>query len=285
MLFLFQAEPASPPNFEYVFITLILGGMVWFILRRVSIYFEKLYALIHKKPIFLNTIIYSDSLTKTQLRIIETDFLFYSKLSHKDKKTFRHRVSRFISDKVFIGREGIEPTVEMKTMIASTAIMLTFGFRKYLIDIVETVIIYPKSYYSQINNAFHKGETNPQLKAIVFSWEDFKKGYKIGDDNLNLGIHEFGHAIHLNAAKNSDVSSLIFNQGFKKLTDYLQNHKVIRENLIASKYFRAYAFTNHYEVFAVLLENFIETPLEFKSQFPELYKYMQQMLNFKFTGY
>ncbi len=32
-------------------------------------------------------------------------------------------------------------------------------------------------------------------------------------------------------------------------------------DLIGSKYFRAYAYTNQYEFFAVLLENFIETPL------------------------
>ena len=107
----------------------------------------------------------------------------------------------------------------------------------------------------------------------------------IGDDNLNLGIHEFGHAIHLNAARKSDVSSLIFNKGFKSLTEYLQNHESVRKDLIASKYFRAYAYTNYFEFFAVLLENFIETPIEFKSQFPQLYSYMQQMLNFKFAGY
>ena len=123
------------------------------------------------------------------------------------------------------------------------------------------------------------------MKAIVFSWKDFKHGYNIGDDNLNLGIHEFGHAIHLNASMNNDVSSLVFSQGFQNLTSYLQKNPTLRENLIASKYFRAYAYTNQFEFFAVLLENFVETPKEFKSQFPHLYGYIKQMLNFKFAGY
>jgi len=282
---LLQVEPTINPTLEYVFITLFISVLSWVVLRRFYIYVEQLYALKNKKPIFLNTIVYSNKLTENQLEVLEKEFSFYLKLTNKDQIVFRHRVASFIADKVFIGREGIEPTAEMKTMIASTAVMLTFGFRRYLIDIVETVIIYPERYYSQSNETFHKGETNPQLKAIVFSWKDFKQGYKVGDDNLNLGIHEFGHAIHLNASKSTDVSSLIFNQGFENLTAYLQKHKVIREKLIASKYFRAYAFTNHYEFFAVLLENFIETPEEFKSHFPELYRCMRQMLNFKFTGY
>lgn len=163
--------------------------------------------------------------------------------------------------------------------------MLTFGFRNYLIEIIETIIIYPKAYYSKINETYHKGETNPKLKTIVFSWEDFKHGYHIGDDNLNLGIHEIGHAIHLNAFNKNDISSFIFNNGFKELTDYLQANEDVRQDLIDSKYFRAYAYTNHFEFFAVLLENFIETPIAFKSQFPELYKYMRQMLNFKVVEY
>ena len=55
-------------------------------------------------------------------------------------------------------------------------------------------------------------------------------------------------------------------------------------DLIGSKYFRAYAYTNQYEFFAVLLESFIETPLEFQARFPEFNNYMRQMLNFRFRG-
>jgi len=43
--------------------------------------------------------------------------------------------------------------------------------------------------------------------------------------------------------------------------------------------------TNQYEFIAVIIENFIETPQEFKSQFPEVYSKVKQMLNFDFAGY
>ncbi len=260
-------------------------GMAVVVLSRFYIFFEQQYALKNKKPFFLNAIIFSKKLSNNQLQILKTEFSFYNSLSIKEQDIFSHRLAAFISSKTFVGREGIKPTDEMKVLIAATAVMLTFGFRNYLIDLIEMIIIYPKAYYSQVNETYHKGETNPHLNAIVFSWEDFKHGYKIGDDNLNLGIHEFGHAIHLNAFRNDDVSSLIFNQGFEDLTNYLQNNETVRKELIASKYFRAYAYTNHFEFFAVLLENFIETQLEFKSQFPELYICMKRMLNFKFAGY
>jgi Mlc titration factor MtfA (ptsG expression regulator) len=170
-------------------------------------------------------------------------------------------------------------------LIAPTAIMITFGFKKYFISLIETIIIYPEEYYSNINKAYHKDETNLHLKTVVFSWQDFEQGYKIGDDNLNLGIHEFGHAIHLNAFNNTDSSSIIFRQEFEQLTNYLQNNESVRLELMASKYFRTFAYAAHFEYFEVLLENFIETPMAFKTQFSELYNYIKRMLNFKFAGY
>lgn len=256
-----------------------------FISYRLIRIFQFYYAKWFKKQLFTHTYLKINKLDSSEYSILNNEHSFFRKLSNKHQRYFEHRVATFIKETEFIGKQDLVVTEQMKVLIAATSVMLTFGFRKYLLDIIKVVILYPEPYYSQINEAYHKGETNPQLKAIVFSWEDFKMGYNIGDDNLNLGVHEFGHAIHLNAFSNNDMSSIVFSQGFQDLITYLQNHKHIRENLINSKYFRTYAYTNHFEFFAVLLENFIETPLEFKTQFPELYKYMRTMLNFKFAGY
>ncbi|RCW90275.1 hypothetical protein DFQ08_105164 [Winogradskyella arenosi] len=259
--------------------------LVGYILYRLAWIFQFYYASFYKKPVFAHVYLKRNRLTPKQLSILQKESTFYNRLAKEEQAYFHHRVATFIKEKEFVGQSHLEVTEQMRVTIAATAIMLTFGFKNYLLEVIETVIIYPQIYYSEINGAYHKGETNPRHKAIVFSWEDFKYGYKIGDDNLNLGIHEFGHAVHLNAAQRNDISSLIFNQGFVNLTRYLQNNESVRRKLIASKYFRAYAYTNQYEFFAVLLENFIETPSEFNKQFPVLYKLIRQMLNFKFAGY
>lgn len=288
MILIYLQETQSPtmdPTVKLIFIIIFFGGIASVLLSRLYIFLEQQYALKYKKPFFRNLSFFKNELSKNQLSILKKEFSFYNKLDKKDQEIFQHRLATFIKRKNFIGREGIEPNDEMKTLISATAVMLTFGFRDYLIDIIDKIIIYPEAYYSQINETYHKGEINPQMKTIVFSWEDFKHGYHIGDDNLNLGIHEFGHAIHLNAFSNNDISSLIFADGFISLTNFLQYRKMVRDDLIASKYFREYAYTNHYEFFAVLLENFIETPKQFKAQFPRLYNFMKQMLNFKYADY
>src|SRR5690606_1527818 len=138
---------------------------------------------------------------------------------------------------------------------------------------------------STTNQEYHKGEFNPKLQVLVLSWKDFKNGFDVKNDNINLGIHEFAHAIHLNSIKERDVSSTIFADTFKELTTLLSEKEILRKELIESKYFREYAYTNQYEFLAVIIENFIETPTEFKTQFPEVYDKTKQMLNFNFAGY
>ena len=81
------------------------------------------------------------------------------------------------------------------------------------------------------------------------------------------------------------MSSTIFKDSFKELTELLSSNKPLRDVLIKSKYFRDYAYTNQYEFVAVLIEYFIESPVDFKNQFPRIYSKVRQMLNFNFAGY
>ncbi|WOD44355.1 zinc-dependent peptidase [Hwangdonia lutea] len=246
---------------------------------------EMAYVLKHKKPLYNHFYIFLKQLNESQKSILKNQFSFYKKLSDKEKKYFEHRVALFIKDKDFIGRDGNRITDEMKVLISATAVMLTFGFRDFYIGVISKIVIYPNKFYSNTNKAYHRGEFNPKLKALVLSWDDFKAGFNDGKDNLNLGIHEFTHAIHINSIKERDVSSTIFSDSFKELTKLLSTNEALRNRLLNSDYFRKYAFTNQFEFVAVIIENFIETPQEFKSQFPKVYAKVKQMLNFKIAGY
>ena len=119
----------------------------------------------------------------------------------------------------------------------------------------------------------------------MLSWKDFVEGYDDENDNINLGIHEMMHAIHLNSTRQTDISAFIFKKKYSELNNFLSENESIRVGLIDSDYFRDYAFTNQYEFLAVIIETFIETPKEFRNQFPEIYNKTKQMLNFNFAGY
>jgi hypothetical protein len=247
--------------------------------------FEMGYIIRKRKPLYVHNPFFLKKLNTNQKEILLKQFNFYGKLSSKHQRFFEHRVASFIKDKNFVGREGVEVTDQMKVLISSTAVMLTFGFRDFYIGLVSTIFIYPDEFYSTINDHYHKGEFNPKLETLVLSWKDFKQGFDNKTDKINLGIHEFAHAIHLNSIKERDVSSTIFSDSFKELTDLLAKEENLRTSLIESRYFREYAYTNQFEFLAVIIETFIESPSEFRSQFPEIYNKTKQMLNFNFAGY
>jgi len=241
---------------------------------------------VNKKLFFNHIYINSKTLQSHQKQILKQNFEFYARLTGKQQKHFEHRVSRLIKDKEFIGKD-IEVTDEMKVLIAATQTKLTFGLRDYRINSVERIIFYPTEFYSQTNKTYHKGEFNLGYKALVLSWKDVLHGYQIHNDNINLAVHEFIHAIHFYymSVRRSSTSAAIFLDSYYELTETLDKNRALKEKLIASKYLRAYAYTNQFEFLAVIIETFIETPKEFKSQFPSLYDKVKTMLNFNFAGY
>ena len=262
----------------YAYAIVLLGFV--FALFRV---FEDWYANTYNKPLFRHYMVYK-KLTKEQAAVIESDFSFYKKLSEKHKRQFRHRVATFIAEKKFVGRDGLDVTERMKVLIASAGCMLSFGRKNYEYGLIEFILVYPKEFYSAINDDYHKGEFNPRERALVLSWKDFEEGYKVTDDNLNLGIHEFMHAMQLEAKQSKDIDAVRFAKQFQNILMQLTDQKV-KDKLDETRYFRAYAFTNQYEFMAVLAEYFIESPLDFKKHFPKLYSHTQKLLNFTFAGY
>jgi len=124
-------------------------------------------------------VLFPNQMNGAQRKIVRRYITFYNNLSPANKLYFEHRVLKFIENYNFIGREGVVITLKMKILIASTAVMLTFGMRRYLFSPFTNIIIYPKNYLSQVTKKRHKGETNPKFGTIVFSWDDFLEGIKI----------------------------------------------------------------------------------------------------------
>ncbi len=278
MMLLLKADENATWLAPYAYVIVLLGFA--FVLFRL---FENWYSNRYNKPLFRHYFVYK-KLTSSQLSILEDEFTFYKKLSEKHKKQFVHRVAMFIGDKKFVGREGLEVTERMKILIAAMGCMLSFGRKNYEYVLIEYILIYPNEFYSAINDDYHKGEFNPREKALVLSWKDFEIGYKITDDNFNLGIHEFMHAMQLEAMQSKDLDSSRFGKQFQNILKQLTQQEV-KDKLDETRYFRSYAFTNQYEFMAVMTEYFIESPTDFKTHFPKLYDYTRKLLNFNFAGY
>ena len=279
-LLLTQPEAEVPVPWFIYFAVVFVG--IWFAFLAFNL-FEVYYSNLFNKPFFRNLSVYR-KLSKSELLILQQHFSFYNKLSKKQQQQFEHRVATILLKKQFYGREDTDITDKLKVTIASVGCMLSFGRRNYNYRLIQTILVYPDAFYSNNNKAYHNGEFNPKLKVLALSQKAFEEGYEITNDNLNLGIHEFMHAMQAEAKVSSDVDSHRFNRQFKKIIRHLQNPE-IRTKLDATRFFRAYAFENEYEFMAVLAEYFIESPGELRQNFPKLYDDIKKLLNFNFLDY
>ncbi len=278
-LFSFEEETSNSvlQTIIGVFITVgIVSICVYYVLR----YLETIYVKHKKKPYYVH---FYPSIKKlpTHLRSFLEENDFYNALDKRRKRYFEHRSARFLENTKFVGREGLVIDGFMRMQITIMVIQLTFGMRHYLLEYLNTIILYPKSFYSILNKTENIGEFNPRSKALALSWKHFQKGNLHQDHGKSLGIHEITHAIHYNSIKNNDISSEIFYDTFLQLEEYLGS-KEIRKKIVDTKILRDYAYTDKFEFIAVLVEVFMESPKELKQKFPEIYTYVMHMLNFRY---
>lgn len=211
-------------------------------------------------------------LPKSQKAILN-NYAFYNRLNAKDKRQFEHRVKSFIADKDFKHRHNHEITDEHKVLTAAVACRLTFGRRSYLFPLLNTILIFDEAFQSPTNNSRHKGEYNPRAKVLAISWQDFKEGMDITNDNLHLGLHEFTHVMHFESERFTDVDAERYEKYHKKiLRELMKPHT--REKVDNTRFFRDYAFTNQYEFMAVLTEYYFESNALFKQEFPVMYEHL-----------
>lgn len=240
---------------------------------------EPIFVFLFNKPLFVHFYPIKKKLNKSDKDLLVQFFPFYSALSPRYKTYFEHRVVSFIARYQFVGRQ-MEITPEMKVLIAACYVMLSFGLRKYLINVFKVIILYPTAYDSDQNGVFHKGELNIKANAVVFSWEDFLAGLKIENDNINLGLHEFAHALQVHGLVGKDASAIIYHDNFNMALSYFLDPNRLRQ-LVQIGYFRNYAYKNEFEFMAVVLEHFFESPQIFENYHPDLYQHIVCMLNYK----
>ncbi len=249
----------------------ILFGAIGFLIIGIFydvIFFFYLEAKSHLSPYFFD---------ERHVGFLEKNFTYYQKLPEKSRKIFIHKVARFMSSKEFIPRQMQSVTDEMKVLISASAAQLTFGFKGIIFPYFYKIFVFPESFYNHTNQAYHKGEVNPKLKAIALSWKDFVEGY-LEDDGRNLGLHEMAHALRL--------ENRIMNAEYGFLEEWVLKEWELhaRRTMVEIKngdetFFRKYGSVNNEEFFAVAVENFFERPSEFSQKHPLTYATMCRLLH------
>lgn len=164
----------------------------------------------------------------------------------------------------------------MKVYISAAAIQLTLGLDDYILSHFSEVIVYPSIFKSRTTGNMQKGETNAK-GAVTLSWNDFQEGYRDPTDKLNLGLHEWTHALMLSNQMGIGEDELFTSYYRRWYFEAKPEFEELQHS--TSPLLRDYAATNMAEFFAVCVETFFEQPQAFLKEEPNLFKQLATLLN------
>jgi MtfA peptidase len=220
-------------------------------------------------------------LDKETLELMKKVDPWYAQMNLKQKNKYRVRFNDFLRTTRFIFKEGIplDRQVLVKRILAAGAARLSLQLSRKAFDQYDRIIIYEHPYYSTINHRYHKGEVNPGIGFIVFSYEAILEGYE-KKEGTNLVYHELAHALWLEH-KLFDYD--VFRDEDLDAYEVLAKQELQHAGEPDHHFFRDYGYTNLPEFFAVSVENFFERPKEFKTALPDLYASLAKLFKQDWT--
>ena len=254
-------------GFFLVFLVLgFVGGFGYLVFSIIAYFFGGVYAIS----------ITFKKLTATQLRIIECHSTYYQKLPQKSKALFRKKVLYFLHGHNFIPKKNVVITDEIEMYICAAAAQITFGLPLLKLPRFRDILVFPSKYYNKTTKHHHVGEVNAG-GAIVLSWEHIVKGFDNPHDGFNVALHELAHALRLEDYYPNEEHNFLEQEDINYMHYLFEKMK--KESRSGKKMFiRKYAFSNLEEFFAVSVEYFFEQPRELKSEMPQLYQCISNIL-------
>ena len=259
----------TPQNFALLAVIYIVAQLLYIGYYAIGLY--QLNPFIKLKP-----------LTVAEEQVLADNFPMYHRFPDKYRQKCNQRISWIRSRKKFVFYGDTSKQEELKLVLGGALVFMTLGLRNYkMMRSLLRIIVYPTQYYSRIKRRHHLGEYNPHFKTIIFSADKIWEGFAIPNDNINLAIHEFAHALSFEMLKKGSWEARRFRVGIRRIRKLFEEED-FRTKVVDSQYFREYGMTNLQEFFSVAVENYFETPSVFHHEFPELFYILQRMLNFDY---
>ena len=215
--------------------------------------------------------------TQTVRDVLSRYSQYYRRLNLTNQQRFESRLAELLLHVTFTAENSNEDIpLEMKIVIGSAQIQLTFGLDQFLPVNYEQITVMRDAY--RVTN-YEKpliGHVDPNQTAIYLSWKHVRHGFLIPDDAVNVALHEFAHWL--------DMENKVLDFELMCEAEYSQWRKHAMEKLLTvrerkNKFLKDYSGRNMLEMFAVSVEAFFEQSQQFQQKIPGLYDALADLLN------
>lgn len=211
--------------------------------------------------------------------ILREHVSFYQKLENKNKSRFVEKIKDFLS---YVRIEGIDTTADDldKLLVASSAVIPTFGFEKWKFYNLKNVLLYPASFNKEkfLESGYEKNTlgmigNGPMQRVMILSKPALHAGFMYKDSTSNTGIHEFVHLLDKEDGEVDGLPEALLNRKYSSEWNKLMDQNIERI-LEQNSDINSYGAYNKAEFFAVASEYFFNQPGLFKENHPELFQMM-----------
>ena len=188
---------------------------------------------------------------------------YYIALDDNDKKKFRDRLSLYIEGREFksVGKEVRDVPEDIKGIIGSIPVMLTFHGDDFLLGDYDYVYLYKHPFPSPQYQYLHTVEVNHEDGVFLFSLEHLLPGITRSDEFYNIGLHAYVEA-YINVHKLNQPDDITW-EDIEQISPYS------KEDIIK--------ITGHKEIniFAVLITCYFMFPEKMKTHKPAKYRELE----------
>ena len=133
-------------------------------------------------------------------RFLKDRLPFYQRLNESGKQRFEQRMAMFHLAHEFIPMEVTSLPEEIQSVIAASAVQLTFGQVDYALEAFEKIVIYPSSFLSpRYPRHMHSSEIHAEDGGLIFSGRHLMHGFVEPKKYYHSALHECVQAwIHIN---------------------------------------------------------------------------------------
>ena len=221
-------------------------------------------------------------------KIIQQRMPYFKQMPTDLQLQLKQHIQVFLSEKNFVGCNGVEITDEIRVTIAAQACLLLLNRKTDYYPQLRTVLVYPRAFIKEQHSISADGVQ--QLKKValsgeswefgqvVLSWQDTLDGAKITDDGHNVVIHEFAHQLDQENGRANGAPILRNAQSYQAWSEEFSNQfEQLKAQALSGQpsIFDYYGATNPAEFFAVTSEVFFEKSALFFQQHPKLYQQLK----------